>query len=74
MISEGEAELNENELNEWCFSHFQSELLKEVNEINSVDASNPFNNIITRSFKYNLDAGESQIGLLESWQSYMNLS
>ena len=72
MISQGEKELKTNELNEWCFLQYDSEFLKEINYINSVDKNNIYDHVITRSYKYNLDAGNSNIGLLESWENYLN--
>ncbi|WP_227548523.1 P-loop NTPase fold protein [Acinetobacter sp. ANC 4173] len=73
MVGEGGQELNENELNEWCFLQYNSQLLKEINYINTVDKKNIFDHVIMRSVKYNLDAGDSKIGLLESWENYLNL-
>lgn len=73
MVREDGQELNEGELNEWCFLQYNSQLLKEINYINAVDKKNIFDHLIMRSFKYNLDAGNSTIGLLESWENYLNL-
>ncbi|WP_278397086.1 KAP family P-loop NTPase fold protein [Acinetobacter venetianus] len=73
MVREEGLELNEREQNEWCFLQYNSQLLKEMNYINEVDKQNPLDHVIMRSFKYNLDAGDSKIGLLESWGNYLNL-
>ena len=73
MVREDGQELNESELNEWCFIQYNSQLLKEINSINAVDKQNIFDHVIMKSFKYNLDAGNSTIGLLESWENYLNL-
>jgi hypothetical protein len=73
IVGECGQELNENELNEWCFLQYNSQLLKEINYINAVDKKNIFDHVIIRSVKYNLDAGDSKIGLLESWENYLNL-
>ena len=73
MLREDGQELNESELNEWCFLQYNSQLLKEINYINAEDKQNIFDHVIMKSFKYNLDAGNSTIGLLESWENYLNL-
>ena len=65
--------MDEQELNEWCYFQVDSNFLKQIYIILNHEQTGIFDIPEFRSHKYHLKRGNSEVEMLESWESYLYL-